>query len=232
METTALTGARPGHPECDRSKGAPAPVTDHPRAGPPGADRARAGSTGSTCPGAQLPCTTMGVDDAGEAFAYGVSATPKRDACRCLQARTRHRSEQYTADLAGSTPTVHDRPHTGHTACSPRCIAATRNRVRRILRHRRDLHRLEQNTAAAAAIVTGNGSPHSRQYRRAVPPAPTPQIIQPSPTHGQSSKTPSEPNMSPKSMSSSSSASVPLGVLPRRVPGWGIGALGQKSTAR
>ncbi|GLP64917.1 hypothetical protein TUSST3_15370 [Streptomyces sp. TUS-ST3] len=36
----------------------------------------------------------------------------------------------------------------------------------------------EQNTASAA-IVGDSGSPHSQQYRRAVPPAPTTQIIQP-----------------------------------------------------
>ncbi|KUM84923.1 hypothetical protein AQI94_30840 [Streptomyces pseudovenezuelae] len=103
---------------------------------------------------------------------------PLRDACRCRQARTRQRSEQYTADAERSTPTVHERPHTGHTASSPRCIAITRCRVRRSLRHRRDLHRPEQNTASAA-IGTGSGSPHSRQYRRADPPSATNQIIQP-----------------------------------------------------
>ncbi|GGZ40096.1 hypothetical protein GCM10010344_00670 [Streptomyces bluensis] len=65
-----------------------------------------------------------------EAFGYGVSVTPFRDARRWRQARTRQRSEQYTAALDRSTPTVHDRPHTGHSACSPRCIAATRCRVR------------------------------------------------------------------------------------------------------
>jgi hypothetical protein len=73
---------------------------------------------------------------------------------------------------------VYERPHTGHTASSPRCIAITRCRVRRSLRHRRDLHRPEQNTASAA-IDTSSGSLHSRQYRRADPPSATNQIIQP-----------------------------------------------------
>jgi hypothetical protein len=136
----------------------------------------------------QLSRKTRGVDGESEAFAYGVSVTPFRDACRCRQARTRQRSEQYNADFERSTPTVHDWPHTGHAACSPNCIAITLCRVRRSLRHRRDLHRPEQNTASAA-IDTGSGSPHSRQYRRAVPPAATSQIIQPHTPHGQSSKT-------------------------------------------
>ncbi|MFG2816213.1 hypothetical protein [Streptomyces sp. NPDC048410] len=61
-----------------------------------------------------------------EVFGYGVSVTPFRDARRWRQARTRQRSEQYTAAFDRSTPTVHDRPHTGHSACSPRFIAATR----------------------------------------------------------------------------------------------------------
>ncbi|MEY2244877.1 DUF3761 domain-containing protein [Streptomyces sp. BF23-18] len=54
------------------------------------------------------------------------------------------------------------------------------------------MHRPEQNTASAA-IVCGSGSPHSRQYRRAVLSAPTTQIIQPYTPHGQGSKTPTQP---------------------------------------
>ncbi|WP_158778947.1 hypothetical protein [Streptomyces cellulosae] len=108
---------------------------------------------------------------AGEAqlpFGYGVSATPFRDACRSRQALTRHRGEQYTADHARSTPTVQHRPHTGHSACSPDWIATTLSRVCSSTRQCRDLHLPEQNTAVAA-LVDGNGSPHSRQYRRPSP---------------------------------------------------------------
>ncbi|GGQ39041.1 hypothetical protein [Streptomyces griseomycini] len=94
----------------------------------------------------------MSTTETGEAFGYGVSVTPSRDARRRRQARTRHRVERYTADRDRSTPTVHDRPHTGHSACTPRCIAATH---RRAARHRRDLHLPEQNTASAA-IDTGS----------------------------------------------------------------------------
>ncbi|CAL9329243.1 hypothetical protein SUDANB15_00033 [Streptomyces sp. enrichment culture] len=88
----------------------------------------------------------MSTTETGEAFGYGVSVTPSRDARRRRQARTRHRVERYTADRDRSTLTVHDRPRTGHSACTPRCIAAT---------HRRDLHLPEQNTASAA-IDTGS----------------------------------------------------------------------------
>lgn len=43
----------------------------------------------------------------------------------------------------------------------------------------------------------GSGSPHSRQYRRAVPSTPTGQIIQPYPPHGQGSKTPTQWTLAP-----------------------------------
>ncbi|MEV6683269.1 hypothetical protein AB0N09_41435 [Streptomyces erythrochromogenes] len=48
---------------------------------------------------------------------------------RSRQERVRHRDEQNTAERRNSTPTVHPRPHTGHTVSSPRCMAMTRRRV-------------------------------------------------------------------------------------------------------
>lgn len=119
-----------------------------------------------------------------EASRISVSATLFRDACRRRQSRTRHREEQYTADRDRSTPTVHEVPQTGQRADSPRCINATACRARLSLRHRRDLHRPEQNTAAAD-FVGASGTPHSRQYRRPVASEPTAPIIQPYASHGQ-----------------------------------------------
>ncbi|MFB6775809.1 hypothetical protein, partial [Streptomyces sp. NPDC056337] len=85
------------------------------------------------------------------------------------QARVRQREEQNTAERRCSTPTVHPRPQTGHIISSPHCIATTRRRACSSLRHRRDLHLPEQNTAAAD-FVGGSGTPHSRQYLRTTPP--------------------------------------------------------------
>ncbi|MFD5919649.1 hypothetical protein ACFVYP_39305 [Kitasatospora sp. NPDC058201] len=58
-----------------------------------------------------------------------------------------------------STPTVHDTPHTGHTARRPSWIAATRARERRTPRQCADLHRPEQNLASTRAPTTSR-SPH------------------------------------------------------------------------
>lgn len=100
-----------------------------------------------------------------------VMAAPRRIPCDAFdrQARVRHLAEQNTADRRSSSPIDHSWPHTGHTALSPRCMAATRRRVCCKARHRLDLHLLEQSTAAAY-FVGGSRTPHSRQYRRTTPP--------------------------------------------------------------
>ncbi|MFC8985631.1 hypothetical protein ACFTXK_31600 [Streptomyces sp. NPDC056956] len=188
MTTTVLAPDPARSPTLGPVNEAPAPVTSTvARARHAEAER-EPGALEAPADRRQHACKTRGVGGEAEAFGYSVSVTPFRDACRRRQARTRQRFEQYTAAFDRSTPTVHDRPHTGHSARLPRCIAITRCRVCRSLRHCRDLHRPEQNTASAA-IDTGSGSPHSRQYRRAVPSAATSQIIQPYAPHGQSSKT-------------------------------------------
>ncbi|MFK0297474.1 hypothetical protein ACIQU6_44455, partial [Streptomyces sp. NPDC090442] len=115
MTTTALAPGTARSPTMGPVNEAPAPVTSTvARARHAEAERTM-GALEAPFDHRQLACKTHGVGDDSEAFGYGVSVTPFRDACRWRQARTRQRSEQYTADFDRSTPTVHDRPHTGHS---------------------------------------------------------------------------------------------------------------------
>ena len=166
MTTTVLAPDPARSPTMGPVNEAPAPVTSTvARARHAEAERGT-GTLEAPADHRQHACKTRGVGDDSDAFGYGVSVAPFRDACRWRQARTRQRAEQYTAAFDRSTPTVHDRPHTGHSARLPRCIAITRCRVLCSLRHCRDLHRPEQNIASDAIDTgsgSGSGSPHSRQ---------------------------------------------------------------------
>ncbi|GGZ98063.1 hypothetical protein GCM10010371_67210 [Streptomyces subrutilus] len=72
--------------------------------------------------------------------------------------------EQYTAETARSTPTVHDTPHCGHQALTPAFTVSVRALARRIRRQCLERHAVSQNTAVTFAFGI-NGFPHPRHRR-------------------------------------------------------------------